>query len=249
MADEFKGARLFLNIPVEVAHDERIKSDKSILLFGEIYSMLNVTGSFFMSNEKIAKRIRAKSVRTVQNCLDELEKLGYIQRQVVRDPKTNVVIQRKITSNWRPGATDCGRVVQQYAGAPCNQMQEGGASECTIKEQFNRTSNKTTKRTNSASQSNAQSVSQLEKAFEEVWTKYPNKKGKKQAFNHYKAWRKASVKHTNEYLLERLKIYMTDLQQNSWKHPMNGSTWFNGRFDDELEIENITPVKHKRIYD
>lgn len=94
----------------------------------------------------------------------------------------------------------------------------------------------------SASHSNAQSVSQLEEEFEEVWSKYPNKKGKKQAFNHYKAWRKASVKHTNEYLLERLKVYMTDLQQNSWKHPMNGSTWFNGRFDDELEVDNPTPA-------
>lgn len=94
----------------------------------------------------------------------------------------------------------------------------------------------------SASHSNAQSVSQLEKEFEEVWSKYPNKKGKKQAFNHYKAWRRKSTKHTNKYLLERLKVYMTDLQQNSWKHPMNGSTWFNGRFDDELEVDNPKPA-------
>ena len=96
--------------------------------------------------------------------------------------------------------------------------------------------------TNSASHSNAQYVSRLEEEFEEVWSKYPNKKGKKQAFNHYKAWRRKSTKHTNKYLLERLKVYMTDLQQNSWKHPMNGSTWFNGRFDDELEVDNQTPA-------
>lgn len=241
MSDEFKGARIFLNIPAEIAHDPRIKRDKSVLLFGEIYSMLNVTGSFFMSNEQIAKRIRARSTRTVQNCLDELENLGYISRKVIRDPNTKAVIRREITSNWYPGASKCGRVMQQDAGGPCNQMQEGGASECTIKKQFNKTSNKTTK-TNSASHSNALSVSQLEEEFEEVWSKYPNKKGKKQAFNHYKAWRKSSTKHTNEYLLERLKIYMVDLQKNSWKHPMNGSTWFNGRFDDELETENVAPA-------
>ncbi|MCC4518352.1 helix-turn-helix domain-containing protein [Limosilactobacillus reuteri] len=96
--------------------------------------------------------------------------------------------------------------------------------------------------TNSASHSNAQSVSQLENEFEEVWSKYPNKKGKKQAFNHYKAWRKASAKHTNEYLLERLKKYLTYCQQNNWYHPMNGSTWFNGRFDDELEVDNPKPA-------
>ena len=101
----------------------------------------------------------------------------------------------------------------------------------------------------SASHSNAQRVSQLEE-FEEVWSKYPNKKGKKQAFNHYKAWRKSSAKHTNEYLLERLKKYLTYCQQNnSWYHPMNGSTWFNGRFDDVLITEDVSNKPKKRIYD
>lgn len=94
----------------------------------------------------------------------------------------------------------------------------------------------------SASHSNALSVSQLEEEFEVVWSKYPNKKGKRQAFNHYKAWRKSSAKHTNEYLLERLKKYLTYCQQNNWYHPMNGSTWFNGRFDDELEVDNPKPA-------
>ena len=94
----------------------------------------------------------------------------------------------------------------------------------------------------SASHSNAQRVSQLEEEFEKVWTKYPNKKGKKQAFNHYKAWRKSSIKHTNEYLIDRLDKYLAYCQQNSWYHPMNGSTWFNGRFDDELEVDNPKPA-------
>lgn len=115
--------------------------------------------------------------------------------------------------------------------------QNGQTNTNRLPENTTETNNK-----HSASHSNALSVSQLEEEFEEVWSKYPNKKGKKQAFNHYKAWRKASAKHTNEYLLERLKVYMTDLQQNSWKHPMNGSTWFNGRFDDELEVDNPTPA-------
>ena len=102
----------------------------------------------------------------------------------------------------------------------------------------------------SASHSNAQRVSQLEEEFEEVWSKYPNKKGKKQAFNHYKVWRKASIKHTNEYLLDQLNKYLVYCQQNnSWYHPMNGSTWFNGRFDDVLITEDVSNKPKKRIYD
>ncbi|WEV56152.1 replication protein [Ligilactobacillus acidipiscis] len=76
----------------------------------------------------------------------------------------------------------------------------------------------------------------FEKEFQEVWDQYPNKKGKKQAFNHYKAWRKKSVKNTNEYLLEQLSLYKKHLAANPWKQPMNGATWFNGRFDDQLEV-------------
>ena len=110
----------------------------------------------------------------------------------------------------------------------------------------------TTSETNnkhSASPSAAPSVSRLEDEFEVVWSKYPNKKGKKQAFNHYKAWRKASTKHTNEYLLKRLSLYLSDLQQNPWRSPMNGSTWFNGRFDDEIKTNTSAATNNKRIYD
>ena len=99
----------------------------------------------------------------------------------------------------------------------------------------------------SASHSNAQCVSQLEEEFETVWSKYPNKKGKKQAFNYYKAWRRKSVKHTNEYLLKKLDEYIRYVDQRrrtgfSSLSFMNGSTWFNGRFDDELEVDNPKPA-------
>lgn len=80
----------------------------------------------------------------------------------------------------------------------------------------------------------APSVS-LENEFDLIWNQYPNKKGKKQAFAHYKIWRKQSIKHTNDYLLERLRLYQQDLAANKWKQPMNGSTWFNGRFDDDYQ--------------
>jgi hypothetical protein len=52
----FKGSKAFLNIPVGIARDkELLKKPKTILLMGEIISMLNVTGEFFMSNKKISE--------------------------------------------------------------------------------------------------------------------------------------------------------------------------------------------------
>lgn len=82
------------------------------------------------------------------------------------------------------------------------------------------------------------SIETLKDEFEELWTLYPNKKGKKQAFSHYKAWRKKSVKHTPDDLKEKLANYLKYCKENqSWYHPMNGSTWFNGRFDDEIKLK------------
>lgn len=240
MADEFEGSRIFLNIPVFAARDkDLLKKTKSLLLLGEIVSMLNTTGKFFMSNKTIAKRLDC-TPQAVNNYLQLLEEKKLIVRTKVHDKNTNAIVGRiikagpaLINARLLGLTTDVGEgSKQEFKGV----VNERLYKDNNLKEQYKRTN------INSASHSNAQRVSQLEEEFEEVWSKYPNKKGKKQAFNHYKAWRKASVKHTNEYLLERLKVYMTDLQQNSWKHPMNGSTWFNGRFDDELEVDNPTPA-------
>lgn len=240
MADEFEGSRIFLNIPVFAARDkDLLKKTKSLLLLGEIVSMLNTTGKFFMSNKTIAKRLDC-TPQAVNNYLQLLEEKKLIVRTKVHDKNTNAIVGRiikagpaLINARLLGLTTDVGEGSKQAFKGVVN---ERLYKDNNLKEQYKRTN------INSASHSNALSVSQLEKEFETVWLKYPNKKGKKQAFNHYKAWRKSSAKHTNEYLLERLKVYMTDLQQNSWKHPMNGSTWFNGRFDDELEVDNPTPA-------
>ena len=240
MADEFEGSRIFLNIPVFAARDkDLLKKTKSLLLLGEIVSMLNTTGKFFMSNKTIAKRLDC-TPQAVNNYLQLLEEKKLIVRTKVHDKNTNAIVGRiikagpaLINARLLGLTTDVGEGSKQAFKGVVN---ERLYKDNNLKEQYKRTN------INSASHSNAQSVSQLEKEFEEIWSKYPNKKGKKQAFNHYKAWRKASAKHTNEYLLERLKKYLTYCQQNNWYHPMNGSTWFNGRFDDELEVDNPKPA-------
>lgn len=153
---EFTGARYFLNIPAEVAHDTRIKRDKSILLFGEIYSMLNVTGAFYMSNKEIAKRLRCKTVKPVKEALNELESLGYIERKIITDKETGAVIGRKITSTWKPRMTDVsGERIQEEPHPSYDRNHtlvttrtEGRVSEEPQIEHINRTINRTTNRNN-----------------------------------------------------------------------------------------------------
>lgn len=241
---EFTGVRLFLNIPVDVAHDPRFKSDKSILLFGEIYSMLNVTGSFFMSNKEMAKRIRAKSERTVQNCLDELEEYGYIKRELVRDKKTGKVKGReKITSpycnRFMGGETECTGGVKQNA--------PGGETECTIIEQYNKTSKKNNR--SSDKSSDRVSEKQLDEDFNKLWKLYPRKEGKKKAFEAYKRAIKKGT--TNKEIQTGIVNYLAQIkaQGTAKQYIKQGSTWFNGEcWNDEYNVGgSSSPVNSKTV--
>lgn len=179
------------------------------------------------------------STRTIRRIFDSCEKKGVILTGNFNKAGFDKTKWYSIDENKLNDLMDspCGQNVQtEWTKCPDGSGQDVHTN--TI--YYTDTTSNTNK--HSASHSNAQSVSQLEKEFEEVWSKYPNKKGKKQAFNHYKAWRKSSAKHTNEYLLDQLNKYLAYCQQNSWYHPMNGSTWFNGRFDDELEVDNPKPA-------
>lgn len=97
--EEFKGAKAFLMIPVGIARDQDLlDNSKSILLMGEILSMLNVTGEFFMSNAELAKRLKT-TPRTIKRYLILLENKGLIKRtNVYADKEKKVVVGRKITA-------------------------------------------------------------------------------------------------------------------------------------------------------
>lgn len=150
MAEEFTGSRLFLNIPACIAHDERIKSDKTILLYGEVLSMINVTGSFYMSNKALAKRLRC-TPQTVIRCVRELEKLNYIKTTIVKDEKTGAVKGRKIELRPVPintdargdGNTDDSTPITSVLKTPYHSCYEGGNTDDTQIEQYNKTINRT----------------------------------------------------------------------------------------------------------
>ena len=96
---EFKGAKAFLMIPVGIARDQDLlKKPKSILLMGEIVSMLNVTGEFFMSNSELAKRLNV-STRSIIDYLNLLEDKKLIKRtNVYADVEQKIISGRKITA-------------------------------------------------------------------------------------------------------------------------------------------------------
>lgn len=133
---EYEGANLFLNIPVGVAHDDRLK-DKDKLLYGEIYAMLNVTNNFFMSNAAMAKRLNCTN-RTVIACLNRLEEYGYIKRNNVYDGKQ--IVRREISLGSETGFTG---VVTSASRGYRSSLHGGSEADFTDNRTINRAVNRT----------------------------------------------------------------------------------------------------------
>lgn len=79
----------------------------------------------------------------------------------------------------------------------------------------------------------------IEELFEYLWSLYPRKVGKAQVNQKNKEKHfKIGFKH-----MERaINRYLDDLKKESWRHPQNGSTFFNSGYVDYLD-ENYHPVK------
>lgn len=225
---EFAGSRIFLNIPALVAHDKVLlkKAPKAILLFGEIYSMLNVTGKFYMSNNTIAEKLGCTK-QSVINYIKLLKKQGYIETEEVIDPKTNATKGRLIT---------LGEVVKQNLLGGSNVFDRGGKTDLTQIEHNNKSSNNNVQK-------------QLEEDFEKLWKLYPKKSGKPKAFSAYKRAIKKGV--TNKEIQTGIVKYLTQIkvQGTTKEYIKNGSTWFNQEcWNDEYNLgQEKSPVNPKTV--
>lgn len=239
MSEEFAGSKLFLNIPVVVAHDTKLKAIER-LLFGEIYSMLNVTGKFFMSNNSIAKNLGCTS-RSVQSYLEQLEKNGYIKRTTIYKEDGKTVEKRYITLGEQFFVTP----MKEFSPPPCKSDHDPHEQNCTIKEHNNKSSN-----TNDQSDSKKVSEKQLDEDFNKLWKLYPRKEGKKKAYEAYKRAIKKGV--TNKEIQTGIVNYLTQIkiQGTDKKYIKQGSTWFNGNcWDDEYNVSgNSSPVNQNKTF-
>ena len=235
---EFTGSRLFLNIPAIVAHDKVLlkKAPKAILLFGEIYSMLNVTGKFYMSNNTLAKRLDC-SRKSIINYINLLKKQGYIETENVIDDETNAIAGRMIT---------LGRVVQQNSLGWSNGIHQSSETGFTQRKHSNRTSNTNDQNSKNSSQSG---IKQLEEDFNKLWKLYPRKEGKKKAFEAYKRAIKNGI--TNKEIQTGIVKYLTQIkvQGTTKEYIKNGSTWFNQEcWNDEYNLgQEKSPVNPKNV--
>lgn len=81
-------------IPAKILHDKRL-TPTARLLYGTISALTQAEGYCWASNAYLAEMYDLSADR-VGRLIADLEKLGYIARETVRDPATNEVKARKI---------------------------------------------------------------------------------------------------------------------------------------------------------
>lgn len=99
--------------------------------------------------------------------------------------------------------------------------------------------------------SKPKALDQLEIEFEKLWKLYPKKIGKKDALNSYMNWRVESSENTYKKASKQLSHYLKyiDLNNISSRYVFNGSNWFGGHIDDEVDLskqKKSTGKKHVR---
>lgn len=185
--------------------------------------------------------------RALKSGLLELEEHGYLKR-VNRHSKTgnfdglDWILDDMGGLNRQPQNAVDGKMsenqpknVQNASGAKRGQRK----TRPTQNSRLRNNNNKNYQYKEITKESNKANDQSLEDRFEKIWAEYPKKQGKKDALRHYKAWIKASSKHTDEYLMDRLEKYKAYLKANNTelRYVQKGSTWFNGSFDDDWDIK------------
>lgn len=175
---------------------------------------------------------------------NELKRLGYIDFKTNGRKATSYHMISLMQHSTHVGVQDSVHVsthtsVQDSTHTSTQDSTHVGVQDGVALNKQNKTKQNKTKK-EKEKRSSAELNRKFETEFETIWKVYPNKSNKKDACRHYIAWRKAGTKakpHEPAYLSKQLGLYKQLLALQSWRHPMNGSTWFNGRFDDDYQSQ------------
>ena len=183
----------------------------------------------------------------LQTGIQELEKHGYLKRINRHSKKGKFdgldwILDDMGSLNRQAENTVNGEIQEKTpkkAEKPSDVKTAGREKRQTENRRLRNINNKNYQYKEITKESNKANDQSLEDRFEKIWAEYPRKQGKKDALRHYKAWIKASTKHTDEYLLDKLEKYKAYLKANNTelRYVQKGSTWFNGSFDDDWSIK------------
>ena len=232
----------FTNTSNQLIRDESL-TWKARGIFNYLWSQAN-EWQFYVS--EVAQHSK-DGENALQTGLQELEEHGYLKRTNRHSKKGKFdgldwILDDMGSLNRQAENTVDGEIQKKTpkkAEKPSDVKTAGREKRRTENRRLRNNNNKNYQYKEITKESNKVNDQLLEERFEKIWAEYPKKQGKKDALRHYKAWIKASSKHTDEYLLDKLEKYKTYLEANKTelRYVQKGSTWFNGSFDDDWSIK------------
>lgn len=199
------------------------------LFLVEIDSLDNAEGCY-ASNKYFAEFFEVSKGRCSQ-IINSLKDKGFIEISYTREGKE---IKRRTIKSLLIN----GKVFSKLT-TPYLENDKGVFRKCTYPYLEN------DKENNTFNNNTFNNTKNIYSAFEKAWKEYPLKKGKN-AVN--KKNKEAIEKLGEEKILQAVRNYIKDIahqRANGFKdlNYMNGSTFFNGRYEDYLEESSITPLK------
>lgn len=185
-------------------------------------------------NPTILAQLTRHTVGTVEKSLGVFEALGLIE---ILD--NGAIFMSDIQNFIGKSTTEADRkreyraLIEEEKQTDVGQMSDKTTPELEIEKELNKDIYK--------------NIVQISKAdlnvfFEKLWKLYPNKKGKAQISDSKK---KALHLIGEDKLIICIERYKTELKNDEWRKPQNGSTFFNGGYIDYLD-ENYEPCKAQK---
>lgn len=233
---DYEGVNYYITIPAQVLHDNRL-TPLSRLIYGELSALANIHGYAWINNNGLANRYEV-SKYTISRSVSEIEKLGYIKSELVYKEGKKEVEKRNVyilpidekrntllTKNAIP-----------YCGKPQYPIAENRKDNNTLNNTLNNTTNNTTNKDNEQTSL----PDSLEARFNDLWSIYPRKEGRKQALAAYK--RAVKKKVSDETIKSGIEKYTAEITANSTgrKFIKQGSTFFNGEhWNDDYQVQQV----------
>ena len=113
-------------IPATIRYDKDLKANEK-LLYGEITSLTQKSGKCFASNNYFAE-LYGVAKETVSGWISNLEKKGYIKRDIIYKEGTKEIINRYITINEYPINEKINTPINEKINTPINEKIKGNTT-------------------------------------------------------------------------------------------------------------------------
>lgn len=204
-------------LTADIRYAKDIKANEK-LLFSDIAALANKNGYCTATNNYFS-RLYDKSKTTISKWINHLKERGYLKVFLEKD-----------------GTQVIGRKLYPVDNSVDNSVD-------------NIAKEKDTKKVQKPVEEKQTESKEFEAEFEKLWAMYPKKLGKKEALKHYTIWRKSNKENTYKLMFIKLSNYLKylEIKRTPLKYTLQGSTWFSGRYDDELDMTPPKPRFNQQV--